>query len=182
MNGMVRRPRKMPPMPTVSAIVCFRPYLRGILKSSNVAWCMPICTMLMTKSASARQRRRSACSSIRAPALSCSDVQRAIRPAVSSRSASMSCSAMVQPRSSGRFSRSVSRFFTNTTLPAPIIAILVMTAPSTSVRYWRCPAPDNAGMPERWPASVAATTRPGPSHCPSPDLPRHAAGSGRAGR
>src|SRR5918998_354192 len=30
MKGMVRRPRKMPPMPIESAMVCFRPYLLGV--------------------------------------------------------------------------------------------------------------------------------------------------------
>ena len=35
-------------------MVCFRPYLRGISKSRSVASCIPICTMLMTKSAPSR--------------------------------------------------------------------------------------------------------------------------------
>ena len=129
MNGMVRSPRKMPPMPTVSAMVCLRPYRRGMSKSISVASCMPICTMLTTKSAPSTQARRSRCSVMVGCASNCAAVQRAIIPAVSSRSASMSCSAMVQPASAGRLRMSVSRFFTNTTLPAPMKAILVIVSP-----------------------------------------------------
>ena len=115
-------------MPIESAMVCFKPCLRGISKSTSVASCMPIWTMLMTKSAPSSAARRSACSSTLAPAPSLSEVQRAIMPAVSRRSASMSCRAMVAPCSSGKSKMSVSRFLVKTTLPAPTNAILVIWA------------------------------------------------------
>src|SRR5215212_10936005 len=120
---MVRRPRKIPPMPIESAMVCLRPYFLGISKSMRVASCIPIWTMLTTKSAPSSARLRSRCSSTFASAPSRSEVQRAIIPAVSRRSGSISCRAMVVPRSSGKLRVSVRRFLVKTTLPAPIKAI-----------------------------------------------------------
>ena len=57
--GKVRSARKIPPGPVVSAMVKWRPYLRGISKSISVESKPPICTMLMTKSAPARACLRS---------------------------------------------------------------------------------------------------------------------------
>ena len=57
--GKVRRRRNSPPGPVVSAMVKFRPYLRGISKSTSVESNPPICTMLMTKSAPRSAWRRS---------------------------------------------------------------------------------------------------------------------------
>jgi len=40
-TGMVRKPRMIPPMPSVSAIVCSRPYRLGISKSITVEGLYP---------------------------------------------------------------------------------------------------------------------------------------------
>src|SRR5918998_6465827 len=128
-KGMVRSPRKMPPIPIESAMVCFRPYFLGISKSVRVASCIPIWTMFTTKSAPSSALRRSRCSSTFASAPSRSEVQRAIMPAVCRRSGSMSCSEISAPCSSGKLRVSVMRFLVKTTLPAPIKAILVIWVP-----------------------------------------------------
>ena len=47
-TGKVRRPRKIPPIPMVSAMVWFSPKRAGISKSSTVASCMPTWITLIT--------------------------------------------------------------------------------------------------------------------------------------
>ena len=117
----------MPPIPSVSPIVWRSPNRFGTSKSSRVAACPPTWIMLIDVVAAVDRRapvevrldRRAA---RRGPPL----VQRAIASAASSRSGSMSCSAIVASASSGNVSRSPSRFFVNSTLPAPMNAIRVM--------------------------------------------------------
>ena len=57
-KGKVRSARKMPPMPSVSAMVWRSPYFAGTVKSVRVASIPPICTVLMTKSTPSRASRR----------------------------------------------------------------------------------------------------------------------------
>ncbi len=47
-TGIVRSPRKMPPMPILSAIVCRRPYRAGSRKSRSAASMPPIWISLIT--------------------------------------------------------------------------------------------------------------------------------------
>ena len=47
-TGIVRSARKMPPTPSVSPIVCRRPYRAGISKSITVAAWPPTWIMLIT--------------------------------------------------------------------------------------------------------------------------------------
>ena len=47
-TGMVRKPRKMPPMPRVSPIVWRTPYRAGMSKSARVDLYPPTWTSLMT--------------------------------------------------------------------------------------------------------------------------------------
>ena len=116
----------MPPTPSVSAIVCRSPNRFGTSKSISVAACPPTWIMLITWSQPSIAARRSRCASIVAPAPRAPHVQRAIASAASSRSGSMSWSAIVASASSGNVSRSPSRSLVNSTLPAPMNAIRVM--------------------------------------------------------
>src|SRR6188472_3589430 len=124
-TGIVRSARKMPPMPSVSAIVWRRPWRAGISKSRTVAAKPPTWIMLIAKSAPSSAARRSACALMRARPPSCWLVQCAIASAVSRRSGSMSWSATRTSASSSNASRSPSRSRVNSTLPAPMNAILV---------------------------------------------------------
>ena len=116
----------MPPTPSVSAIVWRSPNRFGTSKSIRVAACPPTWIMLITWSQPSIAARRSRCASIVAPAPRAPHVQRAIASAASSRSGSMSWSAIVASASSGNVSRSPSRSLVNSTLPAPMNAIRVM--------------------------------------------------------
>ena len=134
MTGMVRRARNTAPTPEVSAIVWRKPYFLGISKSSRVAAWPPTWITLMAKSAPSRARRRSVVALIRPRAPSVSFVQRAIATAVSRRSSSMSCSTISASASSGKEKMSPSRLRVNSTLPAPMNAILVMRVAVLSLR------------------------------------------------
>ncbi len=70
-----------------------------------------------------------------APKLSAS--RRATISVVRSRSGSMSCRLMVASANSGKLSRSPSRFFAKTVLPAPIKVILGMEISSVNNEYQR---------------------------------------------
>ncbi len=101
-TGMVRRPRKIPPMPSVSPIVWRTPYRAGMSKSARVAAYPPTCTSLITYRAPASASRRSRVAVTVAPAPDCSDIRRASRSAWASRSALMSYSVSRSwPRNSG---------------------------------------------------------------------------------
>ena len=125
-TGIVRSARKIPPIPSVSAIVWRRPWRAGISKSSSVAAWPPTWIMLNAKSAPSSAARRSRWVEKVGCAPSWSAVQRAIASAVASRSSSMSCSAMSQCASSGNESRSPSRSRVNSMLPAPMNAMRVI--------------------------------------------------------
>ena len=116
----------MPPTPSVSAIVWRSPNRFGTSKSIRVAACPPTWIMLITWSQPSIAARRSRCASIVAAAPTAPHVQRAIASAASSRSGSMSWSAIVASASSGNVRRSPSRSLVNSTLPAPMNAIRVM--------------------------------------------------------
>ena len=100
-TGIVRRARKMPPIPSVSPTVWRRPWRFGISWSIRVAAWPPTWIMLIAKSAPSSAARRSACASIAGVAPASLAVTLATPSAVSSRSASMSCSEIVAWRSSG---------------------------------------------------------------------------------
>src|SRR6476469_4345300 len=125
-TGIVRSERKMPPIPSVSPIVCRRPWRLGISKSISVASCPPTWIMLITWSQPSSAARRSRWASIVAWAPSAWFVQRAIASPVASRSGSMSCRAIVASASSGKLRMSPSRSRVNSTLPAPTKAMRVM--------------------------------------------------------
>ena len=124
-TGIVRSARKIPPMPSVSAIVWRSPWRAGISKSSSVAACPPTWIMLNAKSAPASASRRSRWVENVGEAPSCCAVQRAIASPVARRSGSMSWSAISSGPRSSKESRSPSRSRVNSMLPAPMNAMRV---------------------------------------------------------
>ena len=144
----MRRARDTAPTPDVSAMVCRRPYLRGMSKSSRVAPIPPTSIMLTAKSAPSRARRRSVVVVMRAWAPETSFVHRAIASAVARRSSTMSWSTISTSASSGNVRMSPSRLRVNSTLPAPMKTILVMARRRPFVRL-RARAPCGVRMRRR---------------------------------
>ena len=71
----------MPPMPSVSPIVCRTPYRAGMSKSARVAAYPPTCTSLITYWAPSSAVRRSVVAVTVAPAPVCAEIRRASRSA-----------------------------------------------------------------------------------------------------
>ena len=126
----------MPPIPMVSAIVWFSPKPAGTSKSRTVASCMSHLDHVdhvvgtVERGADARPRPRSR---------GCAPTSRGRRlgdrhGAVSSRSGSMSCSTTRASASSGKENTSPSRSRVNTTLPAPMMAMVGWHAGETMAR------------------------------------------------
>src|SRR4051794_16612348 len=121
--GKVRKARKIPPTPSVSPIVCRSPNRSGTSKSTSVAACPPTAIALMQKSAPSTASLRSGCAVTVGDAPTCDAMRAATAVAVSSRSASMSCSLMRAVLSSPMDKMSCSRSRVNSTLPAPMNVI-----------------------------------------------------------
>ena len=126
-TGIVLRALIIPPIPRVSAIVCFKPYWLGISKSITVEGLYPpTCIVVCTKFAPTNDSFLSVCEVIFGDAFNFFDITFNNSCEAFNLTGSISCKAISMFLNFSTDNKSVTIFLVNTALPAPMIVNLII--------------------------------------------------------